>query len=184
MTKFRFAQATLPPLVLLALSIVSSLVISTLSFYRTYWILERQWVAGMALTCLSSTWFFAELFRSSRAKDNFVASAPAVAYVALVGIGLTHTFADQLSRNVEERRLYQQFVQETRSESELRTIHINDDAGFLNTANVNIARREPVWTMFIDWYDNVSGMRPEFRDTNPSWSGFLGNSQARAEPTG
>jgi hypothetical protein len=36
-------------------------------------------------------------------------------------------------------------------------------------ANVNVSRGGEVWPQFFDWYKNQAGMRPEFRESNPSW---------------
>ena len=47
---------------------------------------------------------------------------------------------------------------------------IPGDDGAVYAANVNIARGGPVWQDFITWYARHAGMRPEFRDKNPSWS--------------
>lgn len=181
LTKFRYSKAIIPPLVLLLLSIASSVTVSALSAYRDYWILERQWVAGVALTSVALTWFFAEVFRASQTRNRFLPALPTLAYILLVVIGSVSVFLSQWQTNIQERSNYQQFIAEERSESELRPSELNDYDAFIYAANVNVARREPVWTMFVDWYDNLSGMRPEFRETNPSWTGFLGESRTRPE---
>jgi len=47
------------------------------------------------------------------------------------------------------------------------------DADMAYAANVNAVRGGDVWPEFTVWYWKQAGMRPEFRETNPSWTRFL-----------
>ncbi len=160
----------LPPLVLVGLGLGTSITVSALSAFRSYWILERQWVAGIALVAIGSVWFFAELRYSARISRSRLLAIPVYAFVAVTVASASLNLADQLQATNDRRIEYKQFESETRPLEELRPEQINQDNDFIYAANVNISRGGPVWPMFIDWYNNLSGMRPEFRATNPSWT--------------
>ena len=49
------------PILLIALALALSLAVSAISYHRHYWILPRQWVASMALSCIGFVWFAIEL---------------------------------------------------------------------------------------------------------------------------
>jgi hypothetical protein len=179
LARFRGIGPLLPPLVLLVLGLASSAIVSALSAMRTYWILERQWVAGIALVAISGVWFFAEMHKASQSttsrRDAWALKVPVALFVALTVASSLFVLWHTASEMIAQRDAYAKFTSETRSMDELRPAQINDDDGYIYAANVNIARGGPVWPMFVDWYDNLAGMRPEFREKNPSWSGFLGD---------
>ncbi len=173
-SRFSVSSRILPPLVLIALGLLTSITVSALSALRTYWILERQWVAGLALVAIGSVWFFAELFTSAGLRSQAIQRIPVYAFVGVTVISAALSLFEQATVTNDRRVAYEEFRTETRPESELKPEQLNDDAGYIYAANVNVARGEPVWVMYIDWYNNLSGMRPEFRERNPSWTGFLG----------
>ena len=144
---------------------------------RTYWILERQWVAGMAMVAIGSVWFVAELWNVSRTKWMIILRIPIVAFIVLTTVSAVTSLSTQVRITNEHRVACAEFRQETRSEAELQRDVVSGDAEYIYVANVNTARGELVWTMYVDWYDNLSGMRPEFREINPSWTDFLGETR-------
>jgi hypothetical protein len=174
-SRFTCSRSILPPLVLILIGVVSSISVSVVSIMRTYWIFDRQWVAGMALVTLGSVWFFAELLRDARVRRSTVLAVPAYVFITLTLVSGAFTLLNQATAMNDARVAYQQFTEETRTMDELRPTQVNDDNAFIYAANVNVARGGPVWPMFVDWYDNLAGMRPEFREKNPSWTGFLGD---------
>ena len=181
--KFSIGTRILPPTILILLGILTSVTVSALSALRSYWILERQWVAGVALVAVGGVWFFAEFFSTYRNNKQIGLAIPVYAFIAMTVISATLSLFNQLRTTNDLRIAYQGFNSEMRPMEELRPQQINNDEGFIYAANVNVARGDPVWTMFVDWYDNLSGMRPEFREKNPSWTGFLGSSRTREEST-
>jgi hypothetical protein len=178
---FRCSRDILPPLVLIIIALVTSVTVSGLSAMRTYWILERQWVAGIALVCVAGVWFFAELLKSATLARERLLTLPAYVFIVLTVGSAAIALTDQIQLTNDRRSAHTEFVNETRTMDELRPAQINDDNAYIYAANVNAARGGPVWTMFVDWYDNMSGMRPEFRESNPSWTGFLGDSRTRED---
>lgn len=177
LTRFKVSSRIVPPLVLIAIGVGSSIAVSALSAMRTYWILERQWVAGIALVVVGSVWFFAELLNASRSNNLVILRFPVAAFIILTTASAVISLSTQVRITNQDRIAYSEFHQETRGETELQPEQVNDDAGYVYAANVNAARGGPVWTMYVDWYDNLSGMRPEFRERNPSWTDFLGDTR-------
>ena len=177
LTRFKVSSQILPPLVLIAIGVFSSLTVSALSVLRTYWILERQWVAGIAIVIVGTVWFFAELSSTSRLKGLLILRAPVAAFIAVTIVSALSSLSSQAHVTNQNRVAYAEFRQEKRGETELQPEQVNDDAGYVYAANVNTARGDSVWTMYVDWYDNLSGMRPEFRERNPSWTDFLGDTR-------
>lgn len=181
LSRFHVSSRIVPPLVLIAIGVLSSVAVSALSALRTYWILERQWVAGIALVAVGSVWFFAEVFNSSRTNNQVTLWIPVAAFMILTTVSAIFSLSTQARVTNQDRVAYAEFRQETRAKTELQPEQINDDAGYVYAANVNAARGGPVWTIYEDWYDNLSGMRPEFRERNPSWTGFLGDSRVQVQ---
>jgi len=155
-----------PPVILWVLGVASSLLLTYLSISRNYWIFERQWLPGIALCAVAIAWFAAELFRQTGRK-NLLAwiSAYAIAVVYLTGAYNTTRAIQGWSVGWQEQQIA--FNEDQRSIEELTTSM--DDNMLVYAANINAARGGAVWPEFISWYKNQAGMRPEFRETNPSW---------------
>ena len=173
LNRFNVNVSLLPPFALICIGLASSVTVSYLSVIRTYWIFPRQWVAGIAVVTLGSVWFFAELLRNAKAQDSKILRIPPLGFVLLIASSGLITLSSQIATVIDQRAAYAEFTSESRGKSELRPGQVNDDQGFIYAANVNIARGGSVWVMYIDWYNNLSGMRPEFRETNPRWTNFL-----------
>jgi hypothetical protein len=184
LSRFQVSSRIVPPVILIAIGVLSSVAVSALSALRTYWILERQWVAGIALVAVGSVWFFAELFNASRTNNQVTLRVPVAAFIILTTVSAIFSLSTQARVTNQDRMAYAEFRQETLVEAELQPEQVNDDTGYVYAANVNAARGGPVWTMYVDWYDNLSGMRPEFRARNPSWTGFLGDSRVQVRTAG
>lgn len=54
-------RSAIPPIILIYLALSLSILLSLLSYYQSYWILTRQWVASIALVAVGFTWLCAEL---------------------------------------------------------------------------------------------------------------------------
>lgn len=163
-----WAQLTFfwPPALLWLIGIGSSLAITYLSISRNYWIFERQWLPGIALSAIAIVWFVAELHRQAGPKNVLM-------WVSVVGVSLIYMqgawSSTQAMVNWKDSWHEQQlgFTQEERTLEELTTSM--DDTMVVYAANVNVSRGGEIWPQFADWYKNQAGMRPEFRETNPSW---------------
>ena len=160
----------LPPVVLLIMGLSSSVALALVSMSRGYWLFDRQWVAGMALVSVATTWLIGQLFSTSGALV-WLRYALAGLYVLTVlwsvslALGWVATSTQVWNSQLDE------FSSETRSAVDLMEGASDQDAVY--AANVNIARRGAVWPEFTAWYRGQSGMRAEFREVNPSWTMLL-----------
>lgn len=76
-----------PPLALITFGVGTSVIFSGASFLRDYWILPRQWVAGVALCSIGFVWLLARLFELARLHESFFIAFVVLAsgtYVALL----------------------------------------------------------------------------------------------------
>ncbi|MDC3376947.1 glycosyltransferase family 39 protein [Candidatus Nanopelagicales bacterium] len=166
----RMWRAWLAPLILLGLALLSSIGLSVLSISRGYWLFDRQWVAGMALSAVALTWLFGELWKLSAGKLVVVRVA-VVGFVFLTAWGAVQSVANVVSATQVWAEQKEQFATDPAERPEL--FGDFNDQQVVYAANVNVARGGSVWTEFNEWYRGQAGMRPEFRDTNPSWTVYL-----------
>lgn len=160
----------LPPIVLLIMGLASSVALALVSMSRGYWIFERQWVAGIALVSVATTWLVAEIF-SLKSVGAWIRYSVAAIYVFAVIWSVTSALGWAMSSMQVWSSQQAEFVQETRTPAELMADTSDQDAVY--AANVNIARGGAVWPEFVTWYRGQAGMRAEFREVNPSWTRWL-----------
>jgi hypothetical protein len=157
--RFRGAGRLAPPLALIMLALLSSAAVSYASYYRTYWIMNRQWVAGVALASVAMVWLYGEMHQMARQENSFVLDIPVALFA---GLGLI-TALSVGQNQVSVLRGYQEasavFAADNRSISELADF-IASESDWVYVGNVNAARGGPVWPMFTDWYNRQAGMRP------------------------
>lgn len=157
----------LPPVVLLIMGLASSVALALVSMSRGYWIFERQWVAGIALVSVATTWLIGELFRATD-----IVAWVRYSLVICYGLAVSWALASASGWAMSSTQLWiserAEFASETRSAEELLT-GANDEAA-VYAANVNILRGGAVWPEFTTWYRGQAGMRQEFREVNPSWT--------------
>jgi len=161
-------RALIPPLLLLLFGIGSTLIISFASYARNYWIVERQWIAGISLAILALVWLFAELWRQSAGSRLNWKKWPSLLFVLIVLVSAFTTTRATLHDWTAWRTQQVEYQSETRTPEQILA-ELNDQT-IVYGANVNTARGGPIWPQFFDWYRNQAGMRPEFRELNPSWS--------------
>ena len=176
---FRRAARLFLPIVLLILGLVSSLLISYLSYIRDYWIFERQWVGGVALCLLAMVWLFGELWKAGAGSRLWWRRIPSSIFVVLIAIGAVTSVRAEVDARSTWAESNAKFAAEARSPEEI--LADLGDENVVYAANVNIVRGGPVWPGFSDYYWKQAGMRPEFRADNPGWTRFLGVTQT---PTG
>ena len=170
------------PGVLLLIAGGSSIFASYLSYRSQYIIFERQWVAGMALTTIAWTWFFAEWWRNARGRST-LAALPALAFVALALVSFAISAATQAAVTVDRYHSWQAIERDTRSIDELTQRAagvdyfnyepVRPEQGYGYLASVNVARGGPVWEEFIRWYNSQAGMRQEFREQDVNWTDII-----------
>lgn len=60
------SESLIAPVGLIFVSIGTSVLLGFISYYQSYWILPRQWVASIALSSIASVWFSHRLFKILR----------------------------------------------------------------------------------------------------------------------
>lgn len=169
----------LAPALLLLLAIGTSVFVSYLSYRSQYIIFERQWVAGMALSGVAITWFFAEWWKQASTQSR-ITQTPVFAFVGLTAVSFAISIVSQLFITVERYQPWQEIKQDDRSVEELFQLASGieyflyepsgPDQGYGYLASVNAARGGPVWEEFVRWYNSQAGMRQDYREVDSNWS--------------
>jgi len=137
---------------LIWLAIFSSIALSALSLLQTYWILQRQWLGGMAITTVAIVWALGLVMQAWKTPCFFripaLISVIAIVTIFLNGltslVHLSGTFANYSPAWAE-------FELENRSREEL--VEVTRRTGdWVYLGNVNIARGGPVWREVAEYY--------------------------------
>lgn len=139
------------PTVLLGLALMSTMVLVFLSLAQTYWIVQRQWLGGMALATIATVWMIAILFQNRpRPRLNFASVIALTATIVIaLNAGQSIVYQYQAIRTHED--VFMEFQLDTRSESEL-IVFAQNSGSWEYVANVNAARGGPVWRGFARYY--------------------------------
>ena len=76
------------PLLLLALAVAASGVVTVLSLSQGFWILPRQWIASMALSTIAATWFLQRVWQAMEGDSRLLARSfiSAVLLIAIASV--------------------------------------------------------------------------------------------------
>lgn len=171
-------RAFIGPTAMIAFGVATTVLLTALSVSRGYWVVERQWVAGMAIVSLGVTWALALALRSTATPVRVVAAIT----IGLTLIGFVLVAVQQVRGLVEGSAGLEPFRTDPRSVAEL-AIGLEGGEDSVIAMNINAARGGPVWPQFINWYNREAGMRPEFRDIHWSWTTWLwGEPNVPAQP--
>ncbi len=167
------------PTLLFLLAVGTSLFVSYLSYRSQYIIFERQWVAGMALSGVAVTWFFAEWWKQARNQPRFT-QIPVFIFAGLTAVAFAFSIFSQVAITVDRFQSWQLVKQDARTVEELFQLAAGieyflyepsgPDQGFGYLASVNAARGGPVWEGFVRWYNSQAGMRQDYREVDSNWS--------------
>jgi hypothetical protein len=146
----------LAPLVLLGLGIVSTLGFTLLSLYRNYWIVQRQWLGGIALSTVAIIWLAAVLWNRHHSNRRNFGSALALLAILVIAWNAIGS----LTRQIEVMRTHNdtvfEFQQEARSEENLIKF-ARESSSWVYVANVNAARGGEVWKGLAGYYGINNG---------------------------
>ena len=138
----------MPPLLLALSSLLISAILSWISYRHHYWILDRQWIASLALMPVAVVWYVAELSR--------IADQQRAGLSLLLAAGCMIVFCAELKLSASEKIsiLRQDVNQHALATQELSSIAPvpTDNAGWVALANANIAAGGPVWPVFKKFY--------------------------------
>jgi hypothetical protein len=141
-----------PPLVLLALALGLSLFLSAISYFRDYWILPRQWVASITLSCLATIWLAKEI-ATTLARYLKVLALPVIGVVGYVlSLSIVPVYR---SKQNDVRAVVQTVIDGAARKSgagpSSDTVPKNNEE-WVALANENIAGGGPVWPVFRRFY--------------------------------
>ena len=172
---FRIGKSALriviPAIVLYVLALGSSLGVSYLSIARSFYIYERQWIAGAILSSIAVVWFFGQVYHELEKNSRWYFRLPSIMFLTLVGF----TFYGAVQIHLQNQESWKVQMEPYAADNSPISDFMVDlsDSGMVYAGNVNAVRGGEVWPLFTEWYGLQAGMRPEFRDTNPGWTRFL-----------
>jgi len=141
----------LAPLVLLSFGVFSTLTISLLSLYRNYWILQRQWLGGIALATVAIIWLLAVLWNRDKPNRRNLGSALAAVLVLVIFWNALGSLSRQIEVIRTHNDVFLEFQQESRSEEDLVKL-ARETGTWEYAANVNAVRGGKVWRGLAGYY--------------------------------
>ncbi len=138
--------------VLIWIGISSSFLLALLSYVQSYWILQRQWVGGMAITTVAIIWALGIVMSSYKGigftRVPILVASAAIATIAfnsanaLIGAvqSISHS-SDAWSTYDADKRSVEELVTATRQSGD-----------WVYLGNMNIARGGPVWREVSEYY--------------------------------
>jgi hypothetical protein len=146
--------ALIPPVALAVGALLISALLSWISYRHHYWILERQWIASVALMPVAVVWYMAELGR--RLDDWWRGSSIvlAVGCVAVFSCSLYRIVPpkfDAIRQDVARWRVSDAVKAEPPAEAPVGRDQAARDQ-WVALANANIGAGGPVWDIFREYY--------------------------------
>ena len=156
----------LSPIILFFISIILALLISYISYLRSYWIINRQWIASIALVPIATVWFAGELARLANSRHWIFGFSVMLVFTLLIILPTIihidkHLY--QIEKIANEKRIQNQSYRlpPVNQLEQLKRIDIEE---FIKMANKNIQIGGPVWPYFKYFYTRGEGWE-SFRQT-------------------
>lgn len=147
----RLRRSIAPPAVLLWAGVMTTVVLSVLSYSQGYWIVQRQWLGGISLVTVAVVWFFAELTQSAALRRSWLWKVPGILFVLVVASSAFTAISGELSRISNRGASWVSIEAEDRSRAEL-VEYTRSTRDWVYLANVNIARGGGVWREVAGYY--------------------------------
>jgi hypothetical protein len=141
--------ALVPPAALAMGALVISAILSWISYRHHYWILERQWIASVALMPVGVVWYVAELGRQLDGRWRGSSIVLAVGYSAVFVCSLYRIVPQKLDELRHDIAGWQ-VSESVKTEPPAQPPVGNDP--WVALANANIANGGPVWGVFRQYY--------------------------------
>lgn len=151
MYSLRANRALIPPATLVVLGLVSSFVVSLASYGQSYWVLPRQWVAGIALVTVGVVWLLAELFRRSAVHHSLFLRFVVLLTATYVLVTAASSVYGKLSSLREHESFWQDIATKGLDPGDLAAAADSNDA-WVEAANVNVGKGGPVRPEFRRYY--------------------------------
>ena len=148
-----WAKVLRQPMALLWGGIISSIAISLLSLLNDYWIIQRQWLGGIALVAVAFVWGLGRLWTSEDSPKSLKSPVALIA-VSLMSLQFTRMIDEGVNTLNRHSEAFASFSAERAAPKELV------EAGFASNdpvfpANVNIARGGVVWREHSRYYESL-----------------------------
>jgi hypothetical protein len=146
-----------PPAILLTMALLSTLTLSALSYLQGNWVLQRQWLDGIAITSLALVWWIGELGKSIDKRKKILHFAVAAGFIGLAKLNAYEPIKAQIQGIANRGQVWDVYANDDRSPKELlRKTQADGDWAYMG--NVNIARGGPVWPEVAAYY----GIEPQW----------------------
>ena len=138
--------------VLIWIGISSSFFLALLSYVQSYWILQRQWVGGMAITTVGIIWALGIIMRNLKSiglpRFPVLVASAAVATIAFNSANALIDVAQSISQSSDAWSTYDA---DSRSREDLVAV-TRQSGDWVYLGNMNIVRGGPVWREVSDIY--------------------------------
>ncbi len=160
---FAAAREWWPPVLLLVLSFITSMVLSVISIQQDFWIIPRQWIGSIALSSLALIWLFSRIIRQvllvRGATPGLITAGVLGLVLVLAAVDPTRGQVDQLREwNVDRAQAVASDVL-TREElaAELDRVGAGEreplsEDEWVAFSNANVLRGGKVWSEFAAYY--------------------------------
>jgi hypothetical protein len=138
-----------PPLLLAVSSLIISAVLSWISYRHHYWILDRQWVASLALMPIAVVWYMGELGRIADQRLRGLNVLLAAGCVAVFCAALYELVPQKIATLRQDANRDAIATPEPSPTAPVPS----DNDGWVALANANIAAGGSVWPVFMRFYD-------------------------------
>jgi len=146
------------PLLLLYAALAASIAISLSSYLNHYWILQRQWIASVAICTIAAVWYAAEFSKVAAEKRGNTRYAAMIVSVVLVGCLYRLT----LHANQQWTRIQGWQVEQAQIKASLSLLPPDASAtlkqyplpllDWVRLGTQNMAAGGPVWPVFKRFY--------------------------------
>ncbi len=136
------------PVAMMVMGLTSSAALAALSYARSYWILQRQWVGGIALVGLGLAWVAAELWSGEDPRFRGPQRALALVLVAVVGFG----FAEEVRHRADAVQGHREVMADFQINGETTREALAVDRDFVRAANINSVAGGSIWREHAGYY--------------------------------
>jgi len=152
-----------PPVVLLAVAFVTSLVLAAVSIQQGFWVIPRQWVGSIGLSSVAIIWLFSLVLRRARlvrGRNIGIVMTGMFGFVVIfASVGPVLGQFNQLQGWDTARRETQlvEVPAQRDLDAELERVAAGQRAAlsedeWINFSNANVLRGGKVWSGFSDYY--------------------------------
>lgn len=143
----KWRPALVEPVVLLWIAVGSTVAISALSLINEYWIIQRQWLAGVALAPIAVVWALAKLWRTPAGSALPWAKGVAALAVGLIGAQFALAVSQGIDQVWNHSAAFASFHEAVGTPDEI--VGVGDP---VFAGNVNVARGGPIWREQARYY--------------------------------